>query len=280
MQSRGRLINLYSLPLKWSFKKNGGGRKAKVAAKLASKRQSDPDIDTSIRSRDRHGSESGSSTGAGERDRIGLNDSLRFVLFKMKSWINRISVNIILPHLRVDEHEQLKGERKVTRGKLLLSILLNGAIDLESLNMIRHWFEPPANKLRWFSVGVSMGFRVISRRFVRTMKRNFIVQLGVKPKVEWVIWFPRRRCFQIDAQLKFNFQNMKFKLGTVHHIQPNTPDSQNCTFANFASNIWNQNNYHYVTKKSANSFIRQATKFIDTKIYQFLKLMEIRNGTT
>ena len=109
-----------------------------MAAKLASKRQSDPDIDTSIRSRDRHGSESGSSTGAGERDRIGLNDSLRFVLFKMKSLINRISVNIILPHLRVDEHEQLKGERKVTRGKLLLSILLNGAIDLESLNMIRH----------------------------------------------------------------------------------------------------------------------------------------------
>ena len=86
MQSRGRLINLYSLPLKsLLFKKNGGGRKAKVAAKLASKRQSDPDIDTSIRSRDRHGSESGSSTGAGERDRIGLNDSLRFVLFKMKS---------------------------------------------------------------------------------------------------------------------------------------------------------------------------------------------------
>ena len=52
-----------------------------MAAKLASKRQSDPDIDTPIRSRDRHGSESGSSTGAGERDRIGLNDSLRLVQF-------------------------------------------------------------------------------------------------------------------------------------------------------------------------------------------------------
>ena len=56
-----------------------GGRKAKVAAKLASKRQSDPDIETSNRSRDRHGSESGSSSGTGERDRMGLNDSLRYV---------------------------------------------------------------------------------------------------------------------------------------------------------------------------------------------------------
>ena len=91
-----------------------------MAAKLASKRQSDPDIDTPIRSRDRHGSESGSSTGAGERDRIGLNDSLRLVhFFKNVQFHKRtFLVNIILPRLKVGEREQLKGERKMIKRKL------------------------------------------------------------------------------------------------------------------------------------------------------------------
>ena len=63
-----------------------------MAAKLASKRQSDPDIDTPIRSRDRHGSESGSSTGAGERDRIGLNDSLRLVHFFKNVQFHKLTI--------------------------------------------------------------------------------------------------------------------------------------------------------------------------------------------
>ena len=174
-KQRSVLKKVDPLSLKYILQKNGGGRKAKTAAKLASKRQSDPDIDTSIRSRDRHGSESGGSTSAGERDRIGLNDSLRLVMFQTVQYKNYNFSKYYTPSPEGRRTRTAQGRTKSDKKKIVI------------IDPVERCYRPRVSEYDKASGLNSLCVGYFAQAFLNHKKRNFIVQLDVKPKVEWVI---------------------------------------------------------------------------------------------